>query len=384
MKECPVTDLSKLQDALSWFLGQNEDQLLEETDSDNFTTHFMHWRQMISSMCNAGEHIDRKLYEEHVAHMIYQAKFALRNESNFDLPEWMVEYFQEGFNRYPVAERSAKRKRSDDNTKSVLLRSDPTEAFECIGYETRAIVGGGMFGEVKLGRHFTDGRMAALKSSNDRLQEDDSDEHTILGELFPHARINKSLGKHINMPKHGYTTLAHEFCNGNPVGNLLRHAKAVGLQLPQTFICHIFAQLKEGLLHCYQRKIAHRDFDRNNWFFKFRIAGIYDAYPDVVIGDVGLAKRRFVIDDMKLELKELRILLEESPVDTNSKEGPYTLVFKKWIAAFERMAKAFDKAEKKPATGKFETPAELEKIHKEAVNYWLLEAQIPREHHRIV
>ena len=170
-------------------------------------------------------------------------------------------------------------------------------------------LGEGAFGTVNLVKNRTTGKLAAAKILRPRYWELDNGkipEIRIFQEFIKNrsSRIIGFLGgvEHPS-PTLGFSALLFEFCNAGDLHECMKTYFKRGLKVPTPFIVHSLIHLTEaiGFLH---RGLGQPDYIRNDWkpivHSDIKAANIFlrwngtanraKYYPDLVLGDLGLAQ----------------------------------------------------------------------------------------------
>ena len=99
-----------------------------------------------------------------------------------------------------------------------------------------------------------------------------------------------------------YGVFMMEFCDGGDLQKLANRYFKQELDIPESFLWHVFLQVAEGLAYIHQgygqteipknewSSVIHADIKLDNLFLKWRAGANYNEdYPDIKIGDFGLS-----------------------------------------------------------------------------------------------
>ncbi|KAL8721358.1 MAG: hypothetical protein Q9225_001937, partial [Loekoesia sp. 1 TL-2023] len=164
-------------------------------------------------------------------------------------------------------------------------------------------VGEGGFGRIELYKHNTSSNLLVLKKTRMALEYTNGipTEAHILRDIIGKA--------HERLPRlyHFYTSLAEihywmDYCDGGDLANLSHYFLHKNRLIPEGFIWHVHTQLSAATAYLHKglldrthpeyppppnwQPIVHRDIKPDNIFLKL-VPG--NQYPDIVLGDFGLA-----------------------------------------------------------------------------------------------
>ena len=161
-------------------------------------------------------------------------------------------------------------------------------------------LGGGGQGSCLLVRRSKDQQLFVYKTLKyPELFRGKAREASIMEMLLECNRITKYFQSY-KWPEH--SQIIYEFCDAGDLGKIIEKYAYEDRIIPEAFVWHVFIQLAEALAFIHygygasseKRKnwtrIIHRDLKPENVFLKWRPGSTrYDSYPDVKLGDFGLA-----------------------------------------------------------------------------------------------
>ncbi|MCJ1468144.1 Myosin-IIIb [Pseudocyphellaria aurata] len=107
-------------------------------------------------------------------------------------------------------------------------------------------------------------------------------EANVLTLIPPHPNIIKLYASHTDLPSQGKVSLVLEFCAGEDLLALSRHACRFRKRIPEVFLWHALYQTLVALYHMDRYHISHHDLHIGNMFLR-PVGG--NGYPDVVLAD---------------------------------------------------------------------------------------------------
>ncbi|MCJ1465258.1 Myosin-IIIb [Pseudocyphellaria aurata] len=107
-------------------------------------------------------------------------------------------------------------------------------------------------------------------------------EATVLTVIPPHPNIIKLYSSNTDVPSQGNVSLLLEFCAGEDLHALSKHACLIGKRIPEVFLWHALYQTLVALEHMDRYHISHYDLHIGNLFLR-PVGG--NGYPDVVLAD---------------------------------------------------------------------------------------------------
>lgn len=120
---------------------------------------------------------------------------------------------------------------------------------------------------------------------------------TPLAMFPPHPNIIKVYSEHDDAPHPGHVSLVLEFCAGEDLFNLSKHAWIMKRRIPEVFLWHMLYQTLMALQHMDRYQISHEDLHIGNLLLR-PVEG--DAYPDVVLADFEFSQYRRPYDASKI------------------------------------------------------------------------------------
>ena len=157
-------------------------------------------------------------------------------------------------------------------------------------------LGGGGQGTCALYRRDHDHKLLVCKKTLDRFRREGLPlEVSILKDVLPDAACFPLFHQAAVFGPYTYTIL--EYCNAGDLDQVIKKYENKGLMLPESFIWHVFLGLAEALALIHHnfgdsavsedefQPVLHRDIKPANVFLRWSSC----SYPDVVLGDWGLA-----------------------------------------------------------------------------------------------
>ena len=160
-------------------------------------------------------------------------------------------------------------------------------------------IGKGGQGECSLIKRHKDGKLFVLKVADKFFMSKNNTplEIQMTNQVLP--RYKRIVRVHHAAVYSEYAHIFMEYCDGGDLHNLIKRYQEHSLYVPESFIWHVFIHLAEALAFLHRdwqpkkgylqdewETVLHRDIKPANIFLRHRADG---AYPDIVLGDFGLA-----------------------------------------------------------------------------------------------